>query len=139
MDYRFYEELIEKTSYGESEKSLYKTRVNFDVKKLKSIIKKNNISMSKWATAAGYKECTLYNYASSGYVSLNTAINMFRHLCEDWELLLSSIELSKYERWYNPDRPEDSEKYSKDKPFTRLYLNKIKKENEQKKELSKKF
>lgn len=134
MDYRFYEEVKEVNEYCGR---ISRDWVFFDKKRLKEILKRNHISIYKWATYSGYSVSTLNSYIASGRVSLVSAIKMFRYLCEDWELLLSSIELSQYEACYRPDDPEHSERFhSKDKPFTRLYLNKSKKVNN-KKELSK--
>ena len=128
MDYRFYEEVKEVNEYCGK---ISRDWVFFDKRRLRGILRRNGISVYKWAKYSGYSISTLNSYLSSGRVSLVSAIKMFSCLCEDWELLLSSIELSQYEVCYDPTRHEYSENsFSKDKPFTRLYLNKSKK-NEQ--------
>lgn len=126
MDYRFYEELIE---VKECRKSIYKTKIYINTKKLKKILRENNVSIEKWAKACGYKSTTLNSYLSGKQFSLITAIKMFKNLCEDWELLLSSVEISHYEACYSPDRDEYyNRNFSKDKLFTRMYLSKLNEE-----------
>lgn len=125
MKYKFYENLIEE-KYQDKDLNLSRTYIFFDKKRLKEILKINGISICKWAGNAGYKESTLLSYLSSGRVSFLTAIKIFRGLCENWEELLCSIELSQYKVCFDLERPDFSERfYDKDKPFTRRYLNYI--------------
>lgn len=130
MDYRFYEELIDVKG---SKKNVCKTKIYINTKRLKEILRENNVSIDKWAKLSGYKTSTLNSYLSGQQFSLHTAIKMFKNLCEDWELLLSSVEISHYEACYRPDRDEYyNRNFSKDKLFTRMYLSKLNKEQQKK-------